>query len=768
MKHIIILFAIVACLGVRADGYVTLTANSNTSKGFANASWSEMVDDPSTRDYLAAGGYTFYTTQNETINAHSLTLGIVGGTECIFFAYYSATFKNEGVIFANGEVYPRASPDTFSGKATFTSPSTAPFRFHGTNYRPVGFTIAGDAHSAETAGILAYSQGTNGFYVTFKGDTRDYLGSVVITSQYDRTGAPWGAELRLTDSASYFGGSITVRDGATFSPQIATSVGSLSLEPGSSLSLVAGSTLAIRTAFTVTGGPVPITLSGAPSSAVASVTRYALITMPSSSVCTTADFSVKNAGASYTTAADLFMEDNGETKTLYAEYYPVVALKTKNSSTTSNVTASSAVTNGAYWADELPVHGAAHYTVSKISGTTGLTLPYSESAATFPGRSLLFNNTTAFYVHALDYTITNLHFTTGNDPGTTLFSLDGTNVTLRSTFRVTGLVKFAPRKSGSIKLVGPISGTSSGVLSVFGASASTSASRGIVVLDCDASDYAGKYLVTLEYPSNGSFGAQFTSLRVYSAAALGGPRPSFAYDALRLDTMGRLEAFDSFTLDEPTRGVFVSGQGRFYVASDKTLTLKEQLTVNGRFYKEGSGTLGLGGALRFLDGEGALTETAPADAMNRTFYVTAGTLKPLAARSLDGLDVVFSNVTSKANVALRFDAAPEEVEMGQYGVVNLKGDAPLTAVTTSGSVPVEFDLPAETTEETFSVPLFTVAEDRAATVAGLLALPRKVVAGDRKYVVSVETESVTVDEVAATTISAKFRAIPRGTRISIR
>ena len=180
-------------LSAVADGYVTLTKNSSTSKGFADADWSEKVDDPSTRDYLAANGLTFYTKQNETINAHSLTLGIVGGTKCVFFAYYSARFNNEGIIFANGEAYPRASQDTFYGKASFTSPTSAPYRFHGTNYRPVGFTIAGDAHSAATAGILAYSQGTNGFHVTFSGDTSDYLGSVVITSQYTSAGAPWGA-----------------------------------------------------------------------------------------------------------------------------------------------------------------------------------------------------------------------------------------------------------------------------------------------------------------------------------------------------------------------------------------------------------------------------------------------------------------------------------------------------------------------------------------------------------------------------------------------
>ena len=672
-------FAATLSLGARADGYVTLTANSSTSKGFAGASWSETVDDPSTRDYLAAGGYTFYTTQNEVINAKSLTLGIVGGSECIFFAYYSATFNNGGVIFANGEAYPRASQDTFSGKTTFTSPSTAPFRFHGTNYRPVGFTFAGDVHSIATAGILAYSQGTNGFHVTFSGDTSDYLGSVVITSRYDGAGAPYGAELRLSGSASTFGGSIVVRDGATFRPQIATSVGSLTLDPGSSLSLVAGKTLTVSAGLDVNGGPVPIALSGAPSAEVAEVTRYALITMPADSACTEADFSLPNYGSNFRTAPHLYMETSGETKTLYAAYYPTVSLTTKNNGTGIGDTATgSAVTNGAYWSDGEPVHGFAHYLVSRISGTTGILTPYApDETMVFPGRSLRFGEYTQIAIRTGDYTISNLYFNCGSN-GSTVFGLNEHDVTLRGKFSVNanGIVSFGPRREGSIRMAGPISGPASSLLNICGSAAGTSLCRGIVVLEGDNSAYAGKMTVTLDTPSNLRFADRFMSLRVSDAASLGGARSEFAYDALKIEHAGRLEAYGSFTMDEPTRGVFVSGQGRFYVESGETLSLKEQLTVDGRVYKEGAGTLALGGALRFLDSEGELTETPPAEATNRTFYVMGGRIKPLSAHSLDGLDVVFSNKTSQLDVGLAMDIEPDDAELLAKGICNAKSVNP--------------------------------------------------------------------------------------------
>ena len=715
--------------GAYADGYVTLTKSSNTTKGFANADWSETVDDPSTRDYLVNNERIFFTTSFETVTAHSLTLGEVGGTAGNFWAYYSATFNNEGIIFANGEAYPRASEVEFSGKATFTSPESAPYRFHGEGWRPRGFTFNGDVHSDIGKGFLAYSQLTNGFYIAFTGDTSDYLGSVVVTSQYDSAGAPLGSALRLSGSASYFGGFIVMRDGTTFNPQITTSVGSLTLDEGSSLSLVAGSTLTVRTALTVNGGPVPIALSGAPSAEVAEVTRYALITMPADSACTEADFSLPNYGSNLRTAPHLYMETSGEMKTLYAAYYPTVSLTVKNNgSAIGDTTTESAITSGTYWSDGEPVHGFAHYLVGRISGTTGIMTPYDlDGVLVFPGFSLMLGEYTQVALRTGDYTISNLWFNCGSN-GTVVYGLDGTNVTLRGKFSVNedGIVSFGPRKGGSIRMVGPISGPASSLLNICGSAAGTSQCRGIVILDGDNSAYAGKMTVTIDYPGNLRFDDRFMSLRVSDAASLGGAMPEFAYDALKIEHAGRLEAYDSFTLDEPTRGVFVSGQGRFYVEANKTLSVKEQLTVNGRAYKEGPGMLTLGGALRFLDSEGALTETPPAEATNRTFYVTGGRIKPLSAHSLDGLDVVFSNKTSKLDVGIALDIEPTDAELLAKGLCNAKSENPFSVQSDNANEKIKIALecadPAEGKIYEFAV--MTLTNTVADTVFDRLAFTR--------------------------------------------
>ena len=769
MRHALLVLATLGLAQIAcADGYVTLQSNNSTSTGFAGATWSETVADPSTRDYLVNNSRIFYTTSGETINAHSLTFGEVGGSACTFFSYYSATFNNEGVIFANGEAYLRASDVNLSGKTTFTSPESAPFRFHGTYYRPKGYTFKGDVHSASGNGILTYSQGTNGFFVAFQGDTSDYLGSVVITSQYDRTGAPWGAELRLSGSASYFGGSITVRDGATFKPQIATSVGSLTLDEGASLSLTAGNTLTVRTALAVNGGPVSVTLSGAPTTTVGEHTRYALIAMPANSPCTETDFDLPNAGSDRYTAPHLYMETVGDVKTLYAAYYPIVTITKKNNGSNGNTATGSAVTNGTYWSDGEPVHGLAHYQVSRLNSTTDLMTPYAPGETmVFPGVSLQMGGNTILNIRSSAYTISNLWLSCGSS-GTSMYSLNNEETTLRGNFSVNGTVSFAQRLSGLLQMAGPMTGTEGSLLLICGAAAGTSQCRGIVMLDGDNSGYLGKITVSIDYPKNVAFGSQFMSLRVSDAASLGGPRSEFTYDALKIEHAGRLEAYGSFTMEEPTRGVFVSGQGRFFVRSGETLTLKEQLTANGRVYKEGLGTLAIGGPLQFLDSVGALTDAAPADATNRTFFVTAGTLKPIGARSLDGLDVVFSNVTSHSSVALRFDAAPQDVEMQEFGAINLKASAPFaTVIENGGKVPVSFDMP-ENAAQQYDVALFTVDASAANGIVSALDIPEKFVSGDKKYRVTVSQRAATVDGSPAVTIVATVaERVPRGMVISL-
>ena len=784
-KRLATLIAAAACIGAQAVT-VTQVAGGDNKKGLSDSSlWGEEVssdnDYISTKTLYVSSDTTAQAAGKNTFNGKSLAIGVVGGAAPVVQNYSNGTGDTKianitgegGLILANGSWKTRYGGTNIhrikaeAGGITVTSPATAPFTFGNITTRCGGIIeLCSKLKGADTTGILVVSSpGSDASYTGYpivlevSGDATDYLGSVVVSNT-----TVGGAEFRLSGSASYFGGSITMRSGTTFAPKIATSVAALTLEAGAKLSLAAGETLTVRGSLAVEGGPVPVTLEGAPSDTVDAVTRHALITMPSTSACTEADFSVANAGAGYTTAPDVYMEDDGETKTLYAAYYPRLDMLANNNSGTD-----SAVTNGVYWPDGLAVHGAAHYRVVKLTGTTYISTPNDlESPVVFPGASLYLSGYTALNLYSGDCTVSNVMFKGGSNR-ILIYGLSNEDVTLRGRFEInTEDLRFITRQSGVIRLSGPCTGTSSSVMSVYGASGGTDQIRETVVLEGDHSGYAGKYLITIEYPAKVVFDSKFLSLRVSEAASLGGPCPEFTYDALKIEHAGRLEAYGSFTLDEPTRGVFVSGQGRFYVSAGNALTLKEQLTVNGRVYKEGAGTLAIGGSLQFLDAGGDLAGTAPAEAANRTLFVTAGTLKPIGARSLDGLDVVFSNVTSKADVALRFDAAPEEVEMGQYGVINLKAADPFAAVIENGGkVPVSFDMPDDAAQQ-YDVALFTVDASAADGIVSAIDVPAKFVSGGKKYRVTVSQKQVTVDGASAVTIVATVaERVPRGLVISL-
>ena len=774
-----------ASIGVQAVT-VTQTANGTNAKGLSDSSiWGEEVS--SENDYVATK--TIYVSSDanaraagkNTFNGKSLTIGVIGGAAPTVNAYSAGITDNNianitgegGLILANGSWKTRYGGTQIYcikaevGGITVTSPATVPFTFGNLGNRCGGvIDLCSKLKGVDTTGILVVStpcsESTYAEYpivLKASGDATDYLGSVVVSNT-----TVGGAEFQLSGSASYFGGSITMRNGTKFVPEIETSIAALTLEDGAELSLTAGKTLTVRNSLSVEGGPVPVTLDGAPSATVDAVTRYALITMPATSVCTEADFSVANAGTTYTTVPDVYMEVNGETKTLYAAYYPRFDIQANNNSGTD-----SAVTNGIYWPDGLAVHGSAHYRVVKFSGTTYISTPNDfDNPLVFPGASLYFPGFTALNLYSGDCTISNVYFKGGSDK-ILIYGAGGKDVTLRGRFDINcDDMRFITRQGGIIRLSGPCTGTSSSVISVYGASSGTDAIRETVVLEGDYSGYAGKYLLTIEYPNKVVFDSRFMSLRVSDAASLGGPRAEFTYDALKIEHAGRLEAYGSFTMDEPTRGVLVVGQGRFYVTADETLTLKEQLTANGRIYKEGAGTLAIGGPLQFLDSEGTLTDAAPAEATNRTFYVTAGTLKPIGARSLDGLDVVFSNITSHASVALRFDAAPQDAEMQEFGAINLKAAAPFAAVLEGGGkVPVSFDLP-ENAALQYDVPLFTVDAAAADGILSAIEVTEKFAAGEKKYLVSVSQRAATVDGAEAVTIFATVaERVPRGMVISV-
>jgi hypothetical protein len=695
------------------------------------------------------------------------------------------------------------------------------------------------------SGFYNESEGIKPYRLEFTGDVSGYLGSMIVTSRYDLAGSVIPMTFTLSGSATYFGGSLTFDHGAVFKPTVNTSVDSLlmkngstldlsnvsgfevrgnltidegvainlkdginlklgsltlkdgvdfdfslvsglevgdfTLEEGKELDIRAGSTLAFGNAFNLSELPCRINLKGAPTSEVKEVTRYALIKLPAESTLTADDFVIANKGTEVAVQPFLSMvsDEDGKTKTLYVTYCPLINLTKDEESTISQ--GFSSVYDGGYWSDGNPVHGDAIYQILKVSGTTYFSLPYVEDVPyVFPAQALRLGSYTVLYLRSNENIVSNVFLHAGSSGTEIRGPAKECDLKLRSRFSISGELAFTLRNKITLRLDGPITGTEGSTIKIQSLSGSTDACRGWVELNGENAGYLGKIKVTSNVPQNVDYN-DFASLIVTDASNLGGARSEFAYDALTLERYGQLDVRESMILDEPTRGVFVSWIGRMLVAEEKELAIKQQLTVNGKFYKEGAGTLALGGDLRFLEFEtnfvesvdkdglskvvtnitSTVVETIPNDAANRTFYVMGGKVKPLTAYALDGLDVVFSNKTSKLDVGLALDIKSTDEELCAKGICNVKSPAPFAFLDDDAQkkAPIYLECNDETPETEYSFNVMTVkAECADALNLFKIVLPQSLT--------HLKLTTTKVADAGTVTLSAKLKKY--GFAISIR
>ena len=185
--------------------------------------------------------------------------------------------------------------------------------------------------------------------------------------------------------------------------------------------------------------------------------------------------------------------------------------------------------------------------------------------------------------------------------------------------------------------------------------------------------------------------------------------------------MARLITTNNVVFADVTRGLFLSGIAQLEMPeAGDSLTLLQPVTVNGCVYKQGAGTLALGGELKFLDAGNALVDTPSDDAAKRTLYVQGGVLKPLAADAFNGLDLVFSNSVNvagvdMADVAIELDMDTEDAGLKAYGLRNTKSSSPLALFLAGGAakVPVRLLSGRTSADEAFSVGVMTVRSEIA-------------------------------------------------------
>ncbi|MGN0853653.1 MAG: hypothetical protein ACI4Q3_09810 [Kiritimatiellia bacterium] len=214
--------------------------------------------------------------------------------------------------------------------------------------------------------------------------------------------------------------------------------------------------------------------------------------------------------------------------------------------------------------------------------------------------------------------------------------------------------------------------------------------------------YLGKFKVTnAKTPTDSS---NSTIIAISHAKSLGGPLPSFTWDALSLGKHSLIRPLETMTLDAANRGISVEAPGGgFDVPDGVTLTILQTLRNNAStqatpIYKEGSGTLALGGdVVHGWDG------TNRVEGVNDFLLVHAGTVASVGKKGWNTLRLIFSE-----GAGIRVDPAATG-DVGTYGLYLPQALAPAEdGGTIAVTLPADYEAGSSAV---FSATVCTVAGD---------------------------------------------------------
>jgi hypothetical protein len=221
----------------------------------------------------------------------------------------------------------------------------------------------------------------------------------------------------------------------------------------------------------------------------------------------------------------------------------------------------------------------------------------------------------------------------------------------------------------------------------------------------------------------------FQTLRIADGRCLGGRLPELNPAALTLANFSRLRTIaPTVELEDGfNRGVYIQGCGRFFVDSAdgaEKLICKWPITMNGAFYKEGSGRLELGGTVSF-QGEDAIGDTPRAN--SNLFFVSKGTLVPRRYNCCDGMAMSFAKGTK-----LVVPVVPADADLMKYGLYNVKEGGSISIADTQLAVDFDLSASAQPPAKEFTLGIITVPVASADDIRGRLKLGATTYEGYRR------------------------------------
>ena len=729
MKTVVLALCVFASLATEA---ADVFCKANGTKIQNAACWGDNLAPHDDAAYVIASNHMASVDAGAIFGGKSLQVGRlpyasgkdIGKLRSLGSGTHRMEFPREGLKLATGDfyVYYQNTIVEVHGIVTVLSGANHPFVIRNDNYRNSnGFVFNGPFKGASGA-VVEFTAWTNNFSVTLNGDCREYSGTINANTKSYPDGRKFPHYFKV--GATEIPGKLSIANGVTLSSSATNdfSVGELSLASGSTLVVDRDAERATNSVVRVTGkfsapnGGVKLKLNAGE---IDRHFRMHILDVPDTSEISTGDFELVDSGT-YLTSPDLYMDTVSMPgrKILVAEYFPVVTMiKNDNSSSIPdkdlpyNVVVA-AMTNGTYWSDgEIP-HSNAHYIVRFLEKATALHMPHTASATNmaFPGRSLTIGQNVNLFLPNGSFHVRELHL----ENGATVWNCKGASCDVSGQVVCeSGQVDIKAWSGCSVTLSGSLSGAAT--IRCYGGT-DTTARNGQVVLSGDNSRFGGKWLITLNKANQAGL---YQQLHIASGGSFGRPLDAFAYNALTLSEEGLLRVaagVERVELDDPTRGLYISGLAQFLAAEGQTLCVNSPIAFNGTAVKKGSGRLEFGGSVKF-GADGADVEPG-ADKTRQTLKIADGSLKVSACDSLNGVDVVLSGENSRIAV----DAGTGNEELAAYGFRNTKSGTPFVSETSDGKV--EFEVEGDELETPCRIALCTVSDAAAAALEGNIRVVR--------------------------------------------
>lgn len=593
--------------------------------------------------------------------------------------------------------------------------------------------LDGGNKTTQTNTTLLLTGTFNNFYGTLAVTNKLQTASITTLGEL----SSYGSRLKL-DTDSVFSGKMVVNSGNVLECATAGKeyqIGGLKLRPGSVLLLNGSTTLDSRkvpsstscASLRITGecqidGPVMVALPGCTALPDGKTNRIEILTAASSSEINPDDFVLVGCGTSnyetYHLVPNRFVVESGVdgSKTLFCEFEPYAMLIASDKTAQTSGDYPSAITNGASWSSGVAQAPNVNYVVIGL-GSTAMSLRSLRinengiNTCVFSGKRLIIAKNGKLYA---DCDV----FKSEWNP---LRILDGG--------------KILSMQYGDVKFIGGVDlhrGDAAIYMYTNDFDIDVLTGSGTLKAGCgsdNSRNYSGRYYlrntegfmgILLMQQNNTPTPTKYQKLSVCNNA-LGGILPEFNPAALCLTDQSTLEVDEMSPTQRlenvVNRGVLIDGVGRVLLEeAHEYLRIDWPISMNGELWKEGAGTLVLGGECLFGSvGASDSSEDTVAD-----IHLKEGVLAIASVSAIDGCRLSISNGTTLAVAYSSGNSA-----LLKYGLRNVKTAEPFVLCDVEGGkipLTVDFSGWGDTIPAALEVGLVTVTnqEDIVESVTSMM------------------------------------------------